>query len=195
MKHILFLALILLVGLTACRKKIEREIDLINEAGPIDCEDNLFNGDELGTDCGGIDCEDCPENPAPCTNENNKIYMVTDVTPQTISVTSSAITESGENWVFTAFTGGGTINFLRFTFLGKPNIVTTYSGINSTATIADNEVDVVYSHVSSGEKIGNGDVYVNYANGTYNLSSCDYSFHESGQSTPTVTQWFNVSIN
>lgn len=188
------MALILLLGLTSCRKKIEREIDLINEVGPIDCEDNLFNSDELGTDCGGIECPTCAENPAPCTNENNKIYMVTDVTPQTISVTSTTITESGENWILTAFTGGGTINFLRLTFLGKPNITTTYSGINST-TIAADEADVIYYHVSSGEKIGNGDVYINYANGIYNITSCDYSFQESGQSVPAVTQWFNVSFN
>ena len=179
----------------SCRKKIEREYDSVAEAGPLHCQDGLFNEDELGTDCGGVECSECVENPAPCLNTNNKIYLFLGPVAQTKSVTSTEVTENSGTYTYTAYTGGGTLNYLRLTFSGKPNVLTTYSGGTETTFLELDEVHVIYSDYSNGDRIGSGDVYVNYINGVYNMASCDYSFHEWGQNTPSTTQWFNVSFN
>lgn len=195
MKKVIFCALLGSLVLISCRKKIERDVDLASNAGPLHCQDNLFNEDEIGTDCGGVDCAACVENAAPCTNPNNKVYLFLGPVAQLKSVTSTEVTENSGTWTYTAYTGGGTINYLRLIFSSKPNVSTTYTGVTGTSFIESNEVDIVYSDVSNGDRIGSGSVYVTYTSGVYNMSSCDYSFHEWGQTTPSSTQWFNVSFN
>jgi hypothetical protein len=197
MKKISFLLALVFLIAFSCRKKEERDYNSAANAPPPPghCSNMVFDEDELGTDCGGEDCSDCEFNEAPCNNTSNKIYINNGVIAQNFSVTSSEIIESSGNWTFNAYTGGGTTKYLRFTFNGKPNVLTTYTGTADSFDLEAAEVYIIFYDPTNGDKIGTGDVYFTITDGVYRAISCDYSFHEWGQGTPADTQWFNVSFN
>lgn len=193
-KFSIFLALLLLFSVS-CRKKVERDYKLVSNAGPLQCSNLIFDGDELGTDCGGADCATCEVNEAPCINPNNKIYIHNGVVGQTFSVTSTATSQTNGSWTFNAYTGGGTSKYLQLIFGSKPNVLTTYMGTDDSLNLESNEVYIMFYDPVNGDKIGTGQVYIVNNSGVYNIAACDYSFHEIGQSAPAEAQWFNVSFN
>ena len=195
MKNGLILFVMIILVTVSCRKKEERDYNLVSNAGPLDCSNLVFDGDELGTDCGGSECSACELNEAPCNNTSNKTYIHNGVMGQTFSVTSTESLLENEAWIFNAYTGGGTTKYLHVMFGSKPNVVTTYTGVTDSLSLADNEVYIKFYDPTNGNKIGTGDVYVTNTSGVYKIQSCDYSFHEAGQSVPSEVQWFNVSFN
>jgi hypothetical protein len=181
----------LLLG-NGCRKKVERE-ELANGNIVAHCSNYIMDADEIGTDCGGIDCDSCATNTPPCTLPENKLRMLHGPTIQNLNLYNKSYSVVESHWVFIAYTDAGNDEYIKFDFPSKPNITTIYKGQSDASFLESDEVYIYFYGYSTPDMYGAGDVYVNFIDGKYHLTSCDYSFHSSGG--PTLTgQNFNISF-
>jgi hypothetical protein len=181
----------LLLG-NGCRKKVERE-ELANGNIVTHCSNYIMDADEIGTDCGGADCDSCITNAPPCSLPDNKLRMLHGPIIKNLNLYNKSSSIVGTHWVFRAYIDPDDSEFIEFDFPNKPDITTIYKGQLDPSFLESDEVFIYYYGYSTPDMYGLGDVYVNFIDGKYHLTSCDYSFRSSGGLILTG-QYFNISF-
>ncbi len=186
---IIFSALVFLMA--NCRKKELRDFKTYEDLGVIHCLNGVIDSTELGLDCGGGACSPCVQLEAPCVLPNNIIKIAISPFLQSLDVTSTSITTNNGSHTFRAYTTNG--HYLSLSFINKADITKMYKGTSDSSFLEDWEVFVKYH--GSLDKVGSGDVYVNYISGHYVITCCDFSFSSWGSSAPNVEQNFKITFD
>jgi len=190
MKRGIFIFSALLLLMVNCRKKELRDFKTAEDLGALHCLNYVMDSTELGLDCGGDACLPCEQMDAPCVLTNNEINIVNGPFLQSLPVTSTLVT-IGNGWhSFKAYTTGS--DYLALNFTNKVDITKMYKGTSDASFLEDWEVSVKYH--SSLDKVGAGDVFVNYVDGHYIITCCDFSFSSWGSSAPNVEQNFKITF-
>ncbi len=177
----------------SCRKKELRDVETTETAGAQHCSNFVKDADELGVDCGGADCDPCQQDTLPCNIPDNKVRCLEASTVTTESLINQSHGYLGNNYVFRAYTGDG--DSLILTFDDIPDVTQTYSGVANSFDISSTEVLVEYFQpYPLKDWIGSGAVYVNFIDGAYKIGSCDYDFHEYGQPSFSIEQYFSITF-
>ena len=191
MKKAVFFSIAISLLVVACRKKILRDVNpdvTLNH-----CINSIMDGDELGVDCGGAECGTCDQAMVPCTLGTNELIISTNgVTYNTKILINETLDTTGGTWDFKAYTNPSYYLFIRFN--SKPSVTTIYVGTENTNPNAG-EVNVTYYQPGLENLTGLGNVYVNYDNGAYTISSCNFGFHLPSSSAPSFTQSFSLKVN
>lgn len=191
MKKVFLFSIGLTILIFSCRKLVVRDV---NPDLTLDhCINSTMDGDEMGVDCGGAECGTCDQTMVPCTLDTNVLKISTNgFTLNTKTLINETLDTTGGTWEFMAYTNPSYYLFIRFN--SKPSVTTIYNGTENTNLDAG-EVSVTYFQPGLENLTGLGDVYVNYDNGAYTISSCNFGFHLPSSSAPSFTQSFSLTVN
>ncbi len=193
MQKIIWCLIIATLVLAGCRKMVLREVD--TDFSDEHCSNGILDADEIGEDCGGEDCAACVQTSAPCTLDSNTIYGFVNgpFLNDYPFIDHELDTTTDSFWRFKAWTNA--TNYLYLRFNQRPDVETVYMGTSDGISLEDYEVFVTYYQAyPNDDLLGSGNVYVNYANNKFTISSCDFGFHPYGSSTPSTTQSFSVTF-
>lgn len=194
MQKIIWTLMISALVLAGCRKMVLRDVD--TNFTDQHCSNGLMDADEIGVDCGGADCAECTQTVVPCTLDTNIIngFVNGPLYNDYAFIDHELDTTTDSFWRFKAWTNA--TNYLYLRFNGRPNIEQVYTGTADGTTLEDYEVFVTYYQAyPNDDLVGSGNVYVNYANDQFTISSCDFDFHVWGSSSPSPVQSFSVTFN
>ncbi|MFT4602958.1 MAG: hypothetical protein ACI857_003145 [Arenicella sp.] len=141
MKNILFLALTLLLGLTACRKKIELDISVQETSFDVKCFNGVIDDEEWGIDC-GPNCEPC-EQYTPACDLTDSLFSFSSLE---FTVTDAEIdTLQSEFKVTFNF---GMEGYVMFNFYEFPDLDKEYYGTQYETSIDEENCQVKLDHNS-----------------------------------------------
>jgi hypothetical protein len=196
MKKLIFAVLAISVILVSCRKKDLREVPTLETIGAVHCLNGVLDSNEVGLDCGGPDCGPCTQTTVPCALNSDEIYYLESPSYATKSFinTSSSVSVNGF-YSYKGYTADG--DSLSILFSEKPDVTQIYGGVYNTFDLESGTVYMqYYQPFPQNDYKVVGNVYINYSNGSYTISCCDFTLTVVGQtqSLTTNTLYFSITI-
>ncbi len=196
-KFTAFLFSVLIITFFSCRKKEHIEYNDKSDFQNPHCYNEKMDTNELGTDC-GLDCKPCEQIYPPCTLPKDTLRVFNTFDVINIKIDSTSIVESTDYTTYYAYglDNYGYPVFLEIKMKSKPDISKKYFGKttdNCSSEIGSTCVYIAFHRYGANKRTGTGDVYINYDNGHYIFSSCDYDFSELN-SQAGFNQRFNITF-